>query len=117
MEQRVDSSHDAARKALEAGEWAGARKILEASIAAGETAEAFEDLGLVGWWLDDDALTFSSRERAYTLYRERGDERGAARVAIWLVWDNLAFRGETAVASGWLERARRLLAEHESSPE
>jgi DNA-binding CsgD family transcriptional regulator len=33
------------------------------------------------------------------------------------VWDNLAFRGETAVASGWLERARRLLAGHKTAPE
>ena len=109
--------HEAARVALNAGEWQLAREQLEACIAAGETAEALEDLGLVGWWLDDAALTFGARERAYQLFRDRDDPRGAARAAIWLVWDNLAFRGDTAVAAGWLERARRLLAEHRSSPE
>lgn len=91
--------------------------LLEKSISAGESAEAFEDLGLAAWWLDDAELVFSARERAYSLYRDGGDPRGAARVAIWLVWDNLSFRGDFAVASGWLERARRLLAGHEHSAE
>ena len=103
--------------ALQRGAWTEARSQLETSIAAKETAEALEDLGLVGWWLDDAALTFDSRERSYTLYRARGDARGAARVAIWLVWDYLAFRGDFAVASGWMERARRLLANQETSVE
>jgi len=30
-------------------------------------------------------------------------------MAIWLGWDSLAFRGESAVARGWLQRAHRLL--------
>lgn len=60
---------------------------------------------------------FDARERAYRLYRDRGDVRGAARLALWLVWDSLAFRGDTAVAAGWIERARRLLEGHERTPE
>src|SRR6185503_1056681 len=52
-----------------------------------------------------------------SLYRDAGDANGAARVAIWLVWDYLAFRGDFAVASGWMERARRLLEGHEESAE
>src|SRR3954471_5608112 len=103
-------AHERARVALVAGEWPMARELLTASIADHVTAAAVEELGLVGWWLDDAALTFECRERAYALYRDSGDARGAARCAIWLVWDNLAFRGDFAVASGWLERARRLLA-------
>jgi len=106
-----------AKDALRRGAWTEAREHLEKSIGAGETAEALEDLGLAGWWLDDAELTFGARERSYSLYRDRGDERGAARVAIWLVWDYLAFRGDFAVSSGWMERARRLLTSHESSPE
>jgi ATP/maltotriose-dependent transcriptional regulator MalT len=43
------------------------------------------------------------------LYLARGDRTDAARIAVWLAWDAWAFRGESAVANGWLGRARRLL--------
>jgi LuxR family maltose regulon positive regulatory protein len=113
----AQATSSAAKDALRRGAWTEAREHLEKSIGAGETAEALEDLGLAAWWLDDAALTFGARERSYSLYRDGGDERGAARVAIWLVWDYLAFRGDFAVASGWMERARRLLTSHENAPE
>ena len=105
------------RDALDRGAWDEARTHLAASVSERETPEALEDLGLAAWWLDEPALTFDSRERAYALYRERHDARGAARVAIWLVWDYLAFRGDFAVASGWIERARRLLVGRHDVPE
>jgi ATP/maltotriose-dependent transcriptional regulator MalT len=108
---------EAARQAIRRGAWRDARRELEASLATGEAPEVLEHLGLVGWWLDDAALTFEARERAYQLYRDNNDPRGAARVALWLVWDNLAFRGDSAVSAGWLERARRLLDGYERSPE
>ncbi|MGE5144575.1 MAG: hypothetical protein ACM3OA_14180 [Acidobacteriota bacterium] len=104
-------------QALERGAWEEARTAFTASLATGESPQALEQLGLASWWLDDAERTFGSRERAYALYREQGDAKGAARVALWLVWDNLAIRGDTAVASGWLERARRLLQGHEASAE
>jgi LuxR family transcriptional regulator, maltose regulon positive regulatory protein len=104
-------------EALERGAWQEARTAFNASLAAAESPQALEHLGLAAWWLDDAELTFRSRERAYALYRDQGDPKGAARVALWLVWDNLAIKGDTAVASGWLERARRLLGGHESSAE
>jgi DNA-binding NarL/FixJ family response regulator len=103
--------------ALERGAWDEARSHFQASIAARETPQALERLGLAAWWLDDATLTFDARERAFRLYRDLDDALGAARVALWLTWDYLAFRGDTAVASGWLERARRLLAGHESAAE
>lgn len=103
--------------AMQRGAWADARDQFQASIASSETPAAHEHIGLAAWWLDDANLTFASRERAFNLYRERGDVLGAARVALWLVWDCLAFRGDTAVSSGWMERARRLLTGHESAPE
>jgi len=58
-----------------------------------------------------------ARERAYRIYRERDDALGAARMAIWLVWDYVSYRAEYAVASGWLERARRLLKGRERTSE
>ena len=59
--------------------------------------------------LNDDRLTFDARERAYRLYLERGDKGSAARIAAWLAADRLLFRGEPAVANGWLQRAHRLI--------
>src|SRR6185295_866899 len=82
--------------AVQRGAWEEARSAFQQSVARKETPEALEQLGLVAWWLDDVALTFDARERSYRLYRERGDSRGAARVAIWLVWDYLSFRGDSA---------------------
>ena len=60
---------------------------------------------------------FDTRERAYRGSLERDDRAGAARMAVWLAWDTAAFRGEAAVASGWLQRARRLLEGHPDAPE
>jgi hypothetical protein len=69
------------------------------------------------WDLNDIAVTFDARERAYRLYRQRGDCRGAARLATHLAIDHFYFRGEYAIANGWLQRARRLLEGLESCPE
>ena len=99
------AGHDALLRAA----WPEARDAFTGALAARESPEALEGLGLAAWWLDLADVLFEARERAYTLYRERGDETDAARVAVWLAWDYWAFRGESAVASGWLQRARRLL--------
>src|SRR5690349_15039760 len=104
-------------QALQRGAWEDARTHFQASLSVRETPQVLEHLGLAAWWLDDVALTFDARQRAFRLYRDQGDQLGAARVALWLVWDCHAFRGDTAVASGWLERARRLLAGHQQSTE
>ena len=107
----------AGREALRRGEWEQARAYFEAAHAQGASPEAMEALAMAAWWLDDGQLTIESRECAYRLYREPGDAAGAARMAIWLGWDYLAFRGEPAVARGWLQRAHRLLAASEPVPE
>src|SRR5262245_23586599 len=95
--------------ALARGAWLEAREAFDSSIRAGESAAALEGLGLAAWWLDLADVVFDSRERAYRLFLEKNDGVAAARVAIWLAWDCWAFRGESAVANGWLQRARRLL--------
>src|SRR5437764_9027855 len=97
-----------AAAALARGDWEAARAAFQAELAKGESPEALEGIGLTAWWLDLAASVFESRERAYRLYLDRGDKRSAARVAVWLAWDYWAFRGESAVANGWLQRARRL---------
>ncbi|MGA8910224.1 MAG: LuxR C-terminal-related transcriptional regulator, partial [Acidobacteriaceae bacterium] len=70
---------------------------------------ALEGLATAAWWLDLAEVVFDARERAYRLFLARDDRLGAARIAVWLAWDAWAFRGEGAVANGWLGRARRLL--------
>src|SRR5580765_270049 len=102
---------------LAAGAWHDARRVFEAALAERESAESLEGLGLAAWWLDDADAVFASRERAYKLYLDADDKRSAARLAVWLAWDCFAFRGETAVANGWLQRARRLLDGLPPSPE
>jgi len=82
-----------------------------------ESPEALEERSWAAWWLDDAEAVLDSRERAYRLYRARGDAAGAARMATWLAADQLDFRGAAAVASGWLGRARRLLDGLEPGPE
>ena len=95
--------------ALRGGDWEGARAAFEESLAEGETAEALEGMGWAGHMLNEDSLTFDARERAYRLYLERGDKGSAARIAAWLAADFLQFRGEPAVANGWLQRAHSLI--------
>jgi len=95
--------------ALARGAWTDARAAFDAVLATEELPEALEGLGLAAWWLDLADVVFDSRERAYRLYLGRDDRASAARVAVWLAWDCWAFRGEHAVANGWLQRARRHL--------
>jgi ATP/maltotriose-dependent transcriptional regulator MalT len=101
--------------ALRGGEWEAARAAFAESLAEGETPEALEGMGWVGHMLGDDRLTFEAREQAYRLYLERGDNSSAARIAAYLAADHLMFRGEPAVANGWLQRAHSLIDDLEPS--
>ncbi len=100
---------DAGWAALSAGDWERARTLFEEHVAEGETPEALEGLGWAGQMLDQERLAFGAREHAYRLYLERGDKGSAARLAAWLAADSLLFRGEPAVANGWLQRAHSLI--------
>jgi LuxR family maltose regulon positive regulatory protein len=107
----------AGRDALARGAWTEAREAFDRSIAAQESPEALEGLGIAAWWLDLADVVFDVRERAYRLYQDRKDAVSAARIAVWMGWDYWAFRGEDAVANGWLQRARRLLDGYGQVPE
>jgi hypothetical protein len=96
----------AADEAFARGDWEAARAAFEQAVRERESPEALDGLGLAGWWLDLADVVFDSPERAYRLYHDRGDRRGAARVAVWIAWDTWFFRGEHAVANGWLQRGR-----------
>lgn len=102
---------------LSNGNWNEAYRYFENAVAQQESPEALEGMAAAAWWLHDAQATFDARERAYRLYRERGDNASAARMAIWLAIDSLEFRGEPAVADGWLQLAHRLLDGMELVPE
>jgi LuxR family maltose regulon positive regulatory protein len=106
-----------ANDALTNADWDAARTLFLEALHHKETPEAFEGLSRAYWWLDDAERVSDARERAYRLYRERGDVRGAARVALELAEDALVFRAEEAVFNGWTQRARRLLDGVEPCPE
>jgi LuxR family maltose regulon positive regulatory protein len=105
------------RDALARGGWDEARACFEQALERSDSAEAWDGLAWACWWLEDGAATMQARERAYRLYKDAGDRRGAARMTIWLANDHLDFRGEEAVAQGWFRRATRILDDLEPAPE
>jgi LuxR family maltose regulon positive regulatory protein len=72
---------------------------------------------MAAWWLEDDKAAIDARRRAYHLYRDRDDRRGAARVVATGLALDYYFRGEHAVVNGWIRRAHRLLKGIEQCPE
>jgi DNA-binding CsgD family transcriptional regulator len=96
-------------QALASAAWESGLAHFRAAVDAEASAEAHEGLAMAAWWLDDVAVVFASRDQAYRLYRKRGDSLGAARCAIWIGLDHYIYRGDLAIADGWLQRAGRLL--------
>ncbi len=111
------SSPDRAIFGPEPPNWADALELYEQALEREESAEALEGFAAASWWLDDVDAAIRARERAYVLRRERGETIEAARVAGLLAWDFGAMRGVTAVANGWLQRARRLIEDVEPAAE
>lgn len=105
------------RAALARYAWQEARASFEAALAQVTTPEALEGLANAAAFLYDGAGAIDAHEHAYRLYREAGDVLSAARMAVWLANDSLTFRGEAAVANGWLQRAHRLLDSCVPGPE
>ncbi len=103
--------------ALSEGRWEEARGSFEAALAVEQTPEAHEGLAWAATWVNDGDRAIAAFDGAHRLYLERGDRRGAARVAGWLAWCYGSFRGQLAVAGGWVETARRLLEGLEPGPE
>ena len=95
--------------ALAGGGWVEARACFEQALGCSDSAEAWDGLSWACWWLEDGTAAIQAREHAYRLYKDAEERRAAARMAIWLANDHLDFRGEEAVAQGWLRRATRIL--------
>jgi ATP/maltotriose-dependent transcriptional regulator MalT len=107
----------AADEALRRGDWPAASAGFRAALAVADSPEAREGLAMSCYWQGDADGAVEAQEAAYRLYQARGDRRAAARVATWLAIEYDHGRGQAAVANGWLQRASRLLAGVEPSPE
>jgi len=106
----LEEAIQAGRTALAAALWEDAERHLEAAAHQDPgNAEVYELLAQARRWQNKEGPTFEADERAYHLYREQGDRYGAARMAMYLGQDFLEFRGQPAIAQGWLQRAGRLL--------
>jgi tetratricopeptide (TPR) repeat protein len=113
----VHDSNAAGWAALSGGRWLEARSRFQQALARAAAPEALEGIGWAYWWLEDVSGCLDARERAYRMYRQAGEARGAARMALWLGDAHIEFRGANAVADGWFGRAARILEDLEPTPE
>jgi DNA-binding CsgD family transcriptional regulator len=84
--------------------WADAYEALSAATSPGD----LELLAIAAFMLGHDDAYVEAWERAYHAQLSAGDTARAARCT-WWIGDYLRFRGDTARATGWFARGRRLL--------
>jgi ATP/maltotriose-dependent transcriptional regulator MalT len=72
-----------------------------------------EKLAMAAYLVGKDEESVDNFGRAHQGHLARDDPAGAARCAFWL-WFQLVNKGDMAQASGWFERARRVLDESQA---
>lgn len=97
-----------ARRALAAGEWGEAREAFAVVLGEDEQPEALDGFALASWFLGEIDQGLELRQRAFDAYAADGQCDAAARVAVWISHQYL-IAGRSSLASGWLERAERVL--------
>ncbi len=100
---------DAGRAALRAAEWERAQNEFQAALAQADSPEAHDGLGLALWWLNDIRASHSHRARAYVGYKQRGDLKRAAMLALWLGREQVFLSANGNAMKGWFARAERHL--------
>jgi DNA-binding CsgD family transcriptional regulator len=104
-----DMAVTAAREAFRRHDWPGAYAGFRNARAAGTLPpDDLAALADAAWWLGQLDEAIEAYEEAWRAYRENGQSRAAAMVALTLGYTR-ALRGEMAVASGWIARSARLL--------
>jgi DNA-binding NarL/FixJ family response regulator len=78
-------------------------------MAGAPTIEELERQADEAWWRGEGAASMAASEKVFRIRLDAGDSAGAAHQALTLVLE-WATRGDLEVASGWLNRARKLLA-------
>lgn len=106
------------RALMRAREWQHALETFsEAATADAQAPAAWEGLAGAAMCVDDFDGARAALERAFREAQSLGDWQTASRAAMQLAVFHDCFRGEAAIASGWFERARTLLADREIVPE
>lgn len=100
---------------LEAGRWEEARSVFEEASRYGDV-DALFGLATALRWLDDIGAAIGALERAYRRYVETGSDIAAVTTAVSLAELFTDYRGEPAVAGGWLQRARHHLKGDPDNP-
>lgn len=104
----------AAREAYARRDWTTAR---EGFRAVGELGtEDLASLADASWWLGLVEESLQLSEQVHQRHLDAGQTARAAMVAIEIGFNQL-LRGQEAVGSGWLARARRLLADEPAARE
>lgn len=117
MTEDVATLIDEGRAALARCDWARAQVSFEAALERDQTPDGLDGLGQALYWQGRYPQALEHRERAYALYRQRGEPRRAAFVAVQLAQLHGLLYGNGAAVSGWLGHARRLLDERDECPE
>jgi DNA-binding SARP family transcriptional activator len=109
----VEELLPAARSALATHDWQSAFDLFsQTDQMTSLAAEDLDGLAEAAYWLGHYRAALPARQRAHHAYLRAGDHRRAAVAAIILTIWHTGFR-QFAVASGWFQRAQRLL---ESEP-
>jgi DNA-binding CsgD family transcriptional regulator len=109
----VEAHIESGYLALHSGAWGEAKGSFEALLAEADVPEARYGLAEALWWLGDMRGAMESYERAYAGFRHREDPVHAAGVALLISFHSVIHLANHAVAEGWLQRAARLIDEHD----
>ncbi|MFE3545746.1 LuxR C-terminal-related transcriptional regulator [Nocardia sp. NPDC059177] len=97
-----------AREAYERREWVAAFDTLSGTDAGLLHGDDFARLATAAYLTGRTNDSIQAMQRAYQLHLDAGDPLAAVRCAFWLAM-TLLTTGESAVGSGWVARAERLL--------
>jgi DNA-binding CsgD family transcriptional regulator len=98
------------RDAYDGEAWAAAYEALSAADRSGPlAARDLELLANAAYMIGRDGDYLGALERAHRAHLDAGEPLAALRCAFWIGFCLARTRGETARASGWIARARRLL--------
>ncbi|HKQ01543.1 MAG TPA: LuxR C-terminal-related transcriptional regulator [Actinomycetes bacterium] len=97
--------------ALRDGDAETAHRVFELALTEGESGEVLEGLAEALYLQREYSASAAHYERAFSAYRRERLIMAAGRAARTLAWITGNVLGDWAVRSGWLARARTILAE------